>query len=320
MVGTGVMRGRYGFVVRRLLQAIPLLLAVTLLVFLITKVTPGNPARTILGPRASEEQVAELSRQLGYDQGVLGQYWSFLTRLAQGDLGTSARTGESVISVITSHVAPTMWLVLATVLLTGLMAIPLAWFAATHRDGWLDHTLRTSSIFVLYLPTFWVGLILIRFVALPTGWFPVAGFGSNPLEHLRSVILPAFALSLALAPVVARSLRTSMVDVLESEYVTAARAAGVSGSRLLRWYVMRNSMSPAVSLLAVQIGFLLFGVVVLEVTFDINGLGSELVTAALGKDLLVIQGVTLVFALAVVMVNICADLALVAIDPRVKAS
>jgi peptide/nickel transport system permease protein len=213
-----------------------------------------------------------------------------------------------------------MWLVLATVLLTGLMAIPLAWFAATHRDGWLDHTLRTSSIFVLYLPTFWVGLILIRFVALPTGWFPVAGFGSNPLEHLRSVILPAFALSLALAPVVARSLRTSMVDVLESEYVMAARAAGVSGTRLFRWYVMRNSMSPAVSLLAVQIGFLLFGVVVLEVTFDINGLGSQLVTAALGKDLLVIQGVTLVFALAVVMVNICADLALVAIDPRVKAS
>lgn len=316
----GLLGGRYGFVVRRLLQALPLLLAVTLLVFLITKVTPGNPARTILGPKATEEQVAELSHQLGYDRGVVGQYLSFLDRLVHGDLGSSARTGDSVTSVIGTHLAPTLWLVLATVLLTVLIALPLAWAAATHRDGWLDHTLRTSSIVVLYLPTFWVGLVLVRFVALPTGWFPVSGFGATFSDHLRSVVLPAVSLALALAPVVARSLRTSMVDVLESDYVTAARAAGVSGGRLFRWYILRNSLSPAVSLLAVQIGFLLFGVVVLEVTFDIHGLGSELVTAAVGKDLLVTQGVTLVFAIAVVAVNIVADLLLVAIDPRVKTS
>jgi peptide/nickel transport system permease protein len=311
---------RYSFVGRRLLQSIPLLLAVTLLVFLITKVTPGNPARTILGPKATDEQVAELSHRLGYDRGVLGQYWAFLERLAHGDLGSSARTGESVTSVIGSHLAPTLWLVAATLLLTVLAAVPLAWAAATHRDGWLDHTLRTSSIVVLYLPTFWVGLVLVRFVALPTGWFPVSGFGATATDHLRSVVLPAVTLSLALAPVVARSMRTSMVDVLESDYVTAARAAGVSGGRLFRWYVLRNSLSPAISLLAVQVGFLLFGVVVLEVTFDIHGLGSELVTAAVGKDLLVTQGVTLVFAVAVVAVNLLADLLQVAIDPRVSSS
>jgi peptide/nickel transport system permease protein len=316
----GAPAGRYAFVGRRLLQAVPLLLAVTLLVFLITKVTPGNPARTILGPKATEEQVAALSHELGYDQGVLGQYWAFLIRLVHGDLGTSARTGDSVAAVIGDHLAPTLWLVVATLLVTVLAAVPLAWAAATHRDGWLDHTLRTSSIVVLYLPTFWVGLILIRFVALPTGWFPVAGFGETYAEHVRSAVLPAITLSLAMAPVVARSLRTSMVDVLESDYVTAARAAGVSGSRLFRWYVLRNSLSPAISLLAVQVGFLLFGVVVLEVTFDIHGLGSELVTAAVGKDLLVTQGVTLVFAVAVVAVNLLADLAQAAIDPRVQTT
>lgn len=316
----GAPGSRYAFVGRRLLQSVPLLLAVTLLVFLITKVTPGNPARTILGPKATEEQVAELSRELGYDQGVLGQYWSFLTRLLHGDLGTSARTGDSVTTVIGDHLAPTLWLVVATLLVTIVVAVPLAWAAATHRDGWLDHLLRTSSIVVLYLPTFWVGLVLVRFVALPTGWFPVAGFGETYAEHVRSVVLPAVTLSLAMAPVVARSLRTSMVDVLESDYVTAARAAGVSGARLFRWYVLRNSLSPAISLLAVQVGFLLFGVVVLEVTFDIHGLGSELVTAAVGKDLLVTQGVTLVFAVAVVAVNLLADLAQAAIDPRVQTS
>ena len=315
------MRGsRYAFVGRRLLQAAPLLLAVTLLVFLITKVTPGNPARTILGPKATDEQVAALAHQLGYDRSVLGQYWSFLERLLHGDLGTSARTGDPVTSVIGSHLVPTLWLVVATMLLTTAAAVPLAWAAATHRDGWLDHLLRTSSIVVLYLPTFWVGLVLIRFVALPTGWFPVSGFGATYAEHLRAVVLPAVTLSLALSPVVARSMRTAMVDVLESDYVTAARAAGVTGGRLFRWYVLRNSLSPAVSLLAVQVGFLLFGVVVLEVTFDIHGLGSELVTAAVGKDLLVTQGVTLVFAVAVVAVNLVADLLQVAIDPRVTTS
>ena len=310
---------RYAFVGRRLLQSAPLLLAVTLLVFLITKVTPGNPARIMLGPRATDEQVAALSHELGYDRGVLAQYWTFLTRLVQGDLGTSARTGDPVTTVIGDHLAPTLWLVVATMLVTVLAAVPLAWVAATHRDGWLDHLLRTSSIVVLYLPTFWVGLVLIRFVALPTGWFPVSGFGETYAEHLRSVVLPGVTLALAMAPVVARSLRTSMVDVLESDYVTAARAAGVSGLRLFRWYVLRNSLSPAVSLLAVQIGFLLFGVVVLEVTFDIHGLGSELVTAAVGKDLLVTQGVTLVFAVAVVAVNLLADLLQAAVDPRVQS-
>jgi peptide/nickel transport system permease protein len=131
-------------------------------------------------------------------------------------------------------------------------------------------------------------------------------------------VLPAVALSFALAPVIARSLRSSMVAVLDSEYVAAARAGGISGARLFRWYVLRNSVSPAISLLAVQAGFLLFGVVVLEATFDIHGLGSTLVSAAVGKDLLVIQAITLVFAIAVVVVNLAADMLQAALDPRVR--
>lgn len=317
---TSASSSRYSFVGYRLLQTVPLVLAVSLLVFIITKVTPGNAARTILGPKATDAQVAELSHTLGFDRSIPGQYWSFLTRLVQGDLGQSARRNEAVTSVIGNHVGPTLWLVVATMLATTLVAVPLAWAAATHRDSWLDHLLRTASIAALYLPAFWVGLMLIRFVALPTGWFPVSGFGESPLEHLRAVVLPSLTLALALAPVIARSLRTSMVDVLESDYVMAARAAGIQGMPLFRRYVVRNSLSPALSLLAVQIGFLLFGVVVLEVTFDIHGLGSELVTSAIGNDLLLTQGITLVFAIAVVAVNLTADLLQVALDPRVQTS
>jgi peptide/nickel transport system permease protein len=313
-------RGRFAFIGGRLLQCLPLLLAVTFLVFLISKVTPGDPARTILGPKATAAQVSALSHQLGYDRSPVMQYLSFLDRLLHGNLGTSARTGEPVTGVLRDNVVPTVWLVAATMLVTIVVAIPIAWAAATHRDGWLDHLLRTASVVALFLPTFWIGLILIRFVALPTGWFPVSGFGQSAADHLRSVILPGVTLALGLAPVVARSLRTSMIDVLESEYVVAARSVGVRGGRLLRWYVVRNALSPAISLLAVQIGFLLFGVVVLEVTFDIPGLGSELVTAAVGKDLLVTQGITLVFAVTVVAVNLLADIVQVALDPRVRTS
>lgn len=314
------MTGRYGFLGRRLAQTVPIVLVVTLLVFLITKVTPGNPARTILGPKASAAAVARLSHQLGYDRGVLAQYLTFLGHLAQGNLGTSTRTGQSVSGVLAQHVAPTAWLVVASMLLTVLAAVPLAWTAATHRDGLIDHALRSTSIVLLYVPTFWIGLVLVRYVALPTGWFPVSGFGDGVGGHVRSVVLPAVSLSLALAPVIARSLRSSMVEVLDSDYVAAARAIGLRGLRLLRWYVLRNAVPPAISLLAVQVSFLLFGVVVLEMTFDIDGLGSQLVTSALAKDLPVTQGITLLFALTVVAVNLLADVALAALDPRVRIS
>lgn len=220
--------------------------------------------------------------------------------------------------VISEHLAPTLWLIAAGVALTVVVALILAWSAATHRDGWIDHSLRTGSIMALYLPSFWIGLMLIRFVALPTGWFPVAGFGAGNVGHLRALVLPAVTLAFALAPIIARSMRSSMIDVLDSDYVTAARIAGVRGWRLFRWYVARNALPPALSLLAVQAGFLLFGAVVVEATFDINGLGSTLANAAVGNDLLVIQGVTLVFALAVVAVNLAADVLLAALDPRVR--
>jgi peptide/nickel transport system permease protein len=173
---------------------------------------------------------------------------------------------------------------------------------------------------VLFLPTFWVGFLLIRFVAIPTGWFPVSGFGSSFGAHLRSVALPGLALALALAPVLARSLRSSLVEVLDADYVAAARAMGVRGLRLMRLYVLRNALAPSVSLLAVQLGFLLFGVVVLEYTFNIYGLGSALVTAAGERDLPVLQGITLLFAVAVVLVNLLAEVISSTLDPRLRSA
>jgi peptide/nickel transport system permease protein len=170
---------------------------------------------------------------------------------------------------------------------------------------------------LLYLPTFWVGFVLIRLVALPTGWFPVSGFGDTFFEHVRAVTLPGLTLALALTAVLARSIRSSVIDVLEADYVAVARTLGVSRARLIRRHVLRNSLIPTVNILATQVGFLLFGVVLIEFTFDIQGLGTALVDAASRKDIGVVQGITLVFALAVVMINLAADVAVAALDPRV---
>ena len=170
---------------------------------------------------------------------------------------------------------------------------------------------------LLYLPTFWVGFVLIRVVALPTGWFPVSGFGDSLWDHVRAVTLPGLTLALALTAVLARSIRSSVIDVLEADYVAVARTLGVRGARLIRRHVLRNSVIPTVNILATQVGFLLFGVVLVEFTFDIQGLGTALVDAASRKDIGVVQGITLVFALAVVTINLAADVAIAALDPRV---
>lgn len=314
------MSGRMRFVALRVLQTIPLLLGVTFLTFLIVKVTPGNPARTILGPRASDVEVAALSHRLGYDRGIVEQYLTYLGHLLHGDLGSSVTTGQPVTTVLSTHAGATLWLLAAGAVLTLALAVPLAAIGATRRDRGADHGIRLAGIVALYLPTFWVGFLLIRFVAIPTGWFPASGFGDSPTEHLRSVVLPGVALALALAPVLARSLRSSMIDVLDSDHVAAARSIGVRGPRLFKQYVLRNALAPTLNILAVQLGFLLFGVVVLEFTFDVHGIGSELVTAASGKNLPVIQGITLAFALAVVLVNLVADIVVGLLDPRVTLS
>ena len=308
-----------GHVAGRMLQAAIVMLVMSALVF-VGVYAIGNPIDVLIGPDVSQDIRLETIARYGLDQPLWRQYFTFLGRILHGDFGRSFVFGMPVLDLILSRLPATLELTLAAVLGASLIGIPAGIYAGYRPDGLAAKAIMTISILGFSVPTFWVGLVLVRFVALPTGWFPVSGFGATPSEHLRSVVLPAVSLSLALAPVIARSLRTSMVDVLESDYVMAARATGIGGWRLFRWYILRNSLSPAVSLLAVQVGFLLFGVVVLEVTFDIHGLGSELVTAAVGKDLLVTQGVTLVFAIAVVAVNIVADLLLVAIDPRVTAS
>ncbi|WP_406293172.1 ABC transporter permease [Embleya sp. NBC_00888] len=299
----------------RLLQLILVLLAVTLVVFVLTQIAPGDAARLRLGPRASDEAVSELRHQLGLDRSLPHQYLDYLNRVLHGDFGTSI-DGRRVGDIIGEGIGDTLWLLLGTLVLAMSAALVLAWTAAWFRDRFIDHAIRLGILLALFLPAFWVGFLLIRLIAIPTGWFPVSGLGSDPAELVRSLVLPSVTGAIILAPVLVRSLRSSLIDVLDSEYIAVARSLGVEGSALIVRHVLRNALGPVLTLLALNVGYLFFGVVILEATFDIPGLGSALVDASAKRDVYVVQGITLVFATGVVLANVLGETVVSLLDPR----
>lgn len=301
--------------VGRLAQLVLVLLAVTLVVFVLTQIAPGDAARLRLGPRASPAAVTALRHQLGLDHSLPRQYVDYVSRVVHGDFGESV-DGQSVSSIISGRIVDTVWLLLGTLLLSVVSALTLAWLAAWYRDRVVDHAVRLAILLALFLPAFWVGFLLIRLIAIPTGWFPVAGLGSAPPQLLRSLVLPSITGAVALTPVLVRSLRSSLVDVLDSEYVSVARSLGVGGGSLIVRHVMRNALGPVLTLLALNIGYLFFGVVILEATFDVPGLGSALVDASARRDVYVVQGITLMFAAGVVLANFAGEILVSLLDPR----
>jgi peptide/nickel transport system permease protein len=312
--------GRSGFVVQRLLLLIPVAVGVTIVCFFMVHLIPGDPAATILGIHATPRAVALLHQQWGLDRPLASQYWLFLDRLLHGNLGRSIYYGGSVSSLILSHLPPTLWLLAYATVLTVLISVPLAVLAASRRDGVRDHAVRAVPLIGLGMPPFWLGFLLIYAFAITLRIFPVSGYGSGFTGHLRSMFLPSLTVALALTPVVIRSLRASMLDVLDADYITTARSKGVSPRRLYLRHALRNAVIPAVTVLAINIGFLVGATVIIEQVFAIPGIGQLMVNAIFQRDFPVVQGVALVFAIMVVLINLLADLSYAALDPRVSFS
>ena len=310
--------GRFKFVLKRLLFSIPLLLGIVLIVFLILEVTPGDPVRQIVGLRASEERLDEVRTELGLDDPAWVQYARYLKGVVGGDLGFSYKSRQPVASLIAERIPVTVWLLGFGLLFSLLLSIPLGITSALRQNRPIDHVIRGVGLVGLTMPSFWVGIILILLVALPTGFFPVGGFGETTAEHLHSIILPAVTLAIGVAPIQIRAIRASVIGVLGSEYISTARSMGVPPRRLMRRFVVRNAAPPVIAILALDIGFLLFGAVVIETTFALPGIGQGLVLAARGRDIPSIQGYTLLFAIIVVAVYLIADVLTAIVDPRVE--
>ncbi|HWA47923.1 MAG TPA: ABC transporter permease [Dongiaceae bacterium] len=309
---------RYSFVLTRPLQLVPVLFGISVLSFFLVKSIPGDPVRLLLGTKATPEAVARIRAQYGLDDSLLAQYLAFLKNLGAGEMGHSILYKMPVLPLIADRVMPTLLLVFGSVLLTLLIAIPLASVAALRRGGATDHAIRVVTTAGLGFPPFWLGIMLIILFSVTLGMFPVAGYGEDALDKLHHMILPCLTVALAMSAVMTRNLRASMIQELASDHATAARAKGLPESWVFRRHVLPNSLIPTINLLAINVGWLIGGSVVVETVFSLPGMGQLLVRAIFTRDYMVVQGVTLVFACATVVLNFLADVLTVAVDPRVK--
>jgi peptide/nickel transport system permease protein len=306
------------FVGRRLLMLVPVAVGVTIIVFFMVHLIPGDPARTILGIHATPRSIAILHREWGLNRPLLSQYWLFMDRLGHGDLGQSLFYGVPAAGVILGRLPPTLWLIVYAAVLGVAISVPLAMIAATRKDAARDQIVRAVPLVGLGMPPFWLGFLLITAFAVKFHLFPVSGYGAGFLGHLRAMFLPALTVALALAPVVIRSLRASMLNVLGAEYITTARSKGVPGPRLFLRHVLRNAVIPAVTVLGINIGFLIGNTVIIENVFSVPGIGQLMINSIFERDFPVVQGVTLIFGIMVVLINLLADLGYAALDPRVR--
>jgi len=306
------------YAARRLAAAVPVVLGVAVVTFLLLRLIPGDPARAVLGIHASPQQVAQLRRQLGLDEPIYQQLWSFLVGLAHGNTGTSIYYKVPVSSLIWAALPVTASLVAVSAVFCVLITVPLATLAAARQDRPADHAVRVFSLVGLGMPSFFFGIILIIVFAVDLHWFSVGGWGTTFAEHLRSLVLPGLTAAIAIAPVLIRSLRVGMLEVIESDFVAAARAKGLRGPRVLLAHVARNALIPTVTLLGISIAYLIGSTVVIERVFDLNGLGNLMLNAIGVRDFPVVQGVTIVYAIAVVLINLLTDLTAAQLDPRVR--
>jgi len=308
-----------GYVVRRLLQAIPVALGVTILVFFLIHLVPGDPARTILGNQATPARVALLRHDWGLDQPLPVQYVKFMGRLAHGDLGSSLFYGVSAGHLVVERLPVTLWLICYGAILSVLIAVPLAVIAATKRDRLGDHAIRVVPLVGLGFPSFWIGIMLLLVFGLHLGRpFPVGGYGEGFFGHLHSMFLPALTVALAISPILIRSLRAAMLEVLDSEYITTARSKGLPERRVLTKHALRNAAGSTVSVLGVNIGFLVGGTLVIEQVFAVPGIGQLMINSIFQRDFPVVQAITLVVSLLVVLVYLMTDVAHALLDPRVR--
>ncbi|MDX6332652.1 MAG: peptide/nickel transport system permease protein [Streptomycetaceae bacterium] len=306
------------YILKRLLSLIPVLFGISLIVFFLIRLIPGDPATTLLGSHATPDTVRELRSQLGLNRPLWNQYLTFLGHLVQGNLGYSYVYTSSVTSLIGAGLPTTLWLLVSATVFTVLIAVPLAVLAAARRNGIVDNIIRAIPVVGLGLPSFWLGIMLILIFGLKLGWFPVAGFGNTFSGHLRGIVLPGITIALALSPILIRSLRASLIDVLSSDYIVTARAKGISASRVVFGHALRNAAVSSITVLGVNIAYLTGTTLVVEQVFSLPGIGQQMINSILGRDFPTVQGITMVFAIMVVVVNLLTDVTHAVLDPRVQ--
>lgn len=309
------------FLARRLLSTVPVLAIVSVLVFLLLRLTPGDPAAILAGDQATTEQIAQIRTNLGLDRSIFEQYLIWIGQVLQGDLGESFYYKTDVVSLIGQRLEPTMSLALITIVVAVMVAVPLGVLAAWRHGGWLDRTLMAFSVMGFSVPVFVLAYLLIWLLSMKLGVLPVQGYqrlsnGVGPwLYHL---LLPALTLSVVYVALIARVTRAAVLETLNEDYIRTARAKGLPESQVLLRHALANAAVPIVTVIGIGIALLIGGVVVTESVYAIPGLGRLTVDAVLARDFPTIQGVILFFSFIYVLVNLLVDLSYVFFDPRIR--
>jgi peptide/nickel transport system permease protein len=308
------------YIIRRTSSSLVTIVLVSIVVFVLVHLIPGNPAQVVLGFRSTAYQLGELRATLGLDKSLPVQYADFWSGVAHGTMGMSLIYRQPVLSLVFPRLGTTLFLVIYSTALSVLAGVPIGIIAALKKEKPTDQFIRVVLLIGVAVPAFWIGTLLILVFSLKIPIFPVGGYGNGFGGHIVSLFLPALTLALWQTALIARSLRTSILDVIRMPYVDFARMKGLPSGAVLRRHILRNGLVSTVTIVGINISFLLAGTVVVESVFSIPGSGSLLVQSVFARDYPVIEGITFVYAVLVILINLITDLIYPLLDPQVRLS
>ncbi|WP_459176563.1 ABC transporter permease [Ewingella americana] len=312
------------YVLKRLLSTIPVFIGLSLIVFLIMAMIPGNPAQALLGAWATPENVARINQELGLNKPLYQQYLIWAGNILHGDFGRSYVLNRPVIDEVLERFSATLLLGGCALLLSTVLGLLAGIFSAVRQFGWGDRIITLLVLLGISMPSFWIGLLMIMLFAVQLQWFPASGMyavwgGGDWLDLLHHLTLPAITLAIVATGVIARLTRTAMLEVLRQDFIRTARAKGLSERKVIYKHAFRMALVSVIPVIGIQAGFVLGGAVYIETVFQWPGLGAMMVKAVATRDLLLVQGGVLVAAAAYVLINLCADILQALLDPRLKS-
>ena len=310
------------YLVKRLLHSVPVFIGISLVVFSLIHLIPGDPAIAVLGEQATDEEVEALREEWHLNDPLWQQFGIWLLNILQGDLGRSLHTNQPVSEIIASRLPATAILSGIAIVVSLMIAIPIGIISALKRNSWIDHIARVVAMLGVSIPNFWLGIVFIIIFAVHLGWLPPGGyhFSKGFWAGMEGMILPAVALGAAYAAITTRMMRSSMLEVLRQEYIETARAKGLTEPRVIRLHAVKNAIIPTITVIGMQIGYLLSGAVLTETIFFMPGVGRELITALSKRDFPIIQGLILFFATVFVVTSIIVDLSYAFFNPKIEYS
>lgn len=311
------------YVLRRIVIAIPTLLLVSIFVFSLQKLLPGDPVLALAGEERDPEVLAFLREKYRLNDPIIVQYMSWLGGVVRGDLGVSIRTNQPVLTLIGEKLPVTIQLAVMSMIVAVLIGVPMGILSAVRKGTWLDYLANITALSGLSIPNFWLGIMLILLVSVNLGWLPASGYVSplvDPVRSLQTMLMPAFVLGTSLAATLMRHTRSAMLGVLQSDYIRTARAKGLRENRVVLLHAFRNAILPVITLTALLFGEMLAGAVLTEQIFSIPGFGKLIVDAVFNRDYAVVQGVVLCTAVGFIGMNLIADVLYVLLNPRMRAA